>query len=101
MLKLVLRKPKKPNSAIRKVARVMLRETTVKVSMYIPGIGHNLQEYAWVLVRGGRANDLIGVRYTGVKGKLDFSEDEDFERKNKRSKYGLKNPEKYGFDRGK
>jgi small subunit ribosomal protein S12 len=94
-MKLVTMKPKKPNSAIRKVAKVVLRGGTRRLAMYIPGIGHNLQEYSWVLVRGGRANDLPGVRYTGIKGQLDFSEDENFARKNKRSKYGLKNPKRY------
>lgn len=94
-MKLVTMKPKKPNSAQRKVAKVILRYGTRKLTMYVPGIGNNLQEYSWVLVRGGRANDLPGVRYTGVKGKLDFSEEENFIRKNKRSKYGLKNPHKY------
>ena len=79
--------PKKPNSALRKIARVRLsngRETTV----YIPGEGHNLQEHSIVLVRGGRVRDLPGVRYHIVRGKLDCQGVEG--RKKSRSKYGVK-----------
>jgi small subunit ribosomal protein S12 len=81
--------PKKPNSALRKVARV--RPTTgVEVTAYIPGIGHNLQEHSVVLVRGGRVKDLPGVRYHIVRGTLDTLGVED--RKQGRSKYGAKRP---------
>ncbi|MBW2226413.1 MAG: 30S ribosomal protein S12 [Deltaproteobacteria bacterium] len=81
--------PKKPNSALRKVARVRLT-TGVEVTAYIPGIGHNLQEHSVVLVRGGRVKDLPGVRYHIVRGTLDTLGVED--RKQGRSKYGSKKP---------
>ena len=81
--------PKKPNSALRKVARVRLT-TGVEVTAYIPGIGHNLQEHSVVLVRGGRVKDLPGVRYHIVRGTLDTLGVED--RKQGRSKYGAKRP---------
>ena len=81
--------PKKPNSALRKVARVRLT-TGIEVSAYIPGIGHNLQEHSVVLVRGGRVKDLPGVRYHIVRGTLDTLGVED--RKQSRSKYGAKKP---------
>ena len=81
--------PKKPNSALRKVARVRLT-TGVEVSAYIPGVGHNLQEHSVVLVRGGRVKDLPGVRYHIVRGTLDTLGVED--RKKGRSKYGAKKP---------
>ena len=81
--------PKKPNSALRKVARVRLT-TGVEVSAYIPGIGHNLQEHSVVLVRGGRVKDLPGVRYHVVRGTLDTLGVSD--RKQGRSKYGAKRP---------
>lgn len=81
--------PKKPNSALRKVARVRLT-TGIEVSAYIPGIGHNLQEHSVVLVRGGRVKDLPGVRYHIVRGSLDTLGVED--RKQGRSKYGAKRP---------
>jgi small subunit ribosomal protein S12 len=77
--------PKKPNSALRKVARVRLT-TGIEVTAYIPGIGHNLQEHSVVLVRGGRVKDLPGVRYHIVRGTLDTLGVED--RKQGRSKYG-------------
>jgi small subunit ribosomal protein S12 len=77
--------PKKPNSALRKVARVRLT-TGVEVTAYIPGIGHNLQEHSVVLVRGGRVKDLPGVRYHIVRGTLDTLGVDD--RKQGRSKYG-------------
>ena len=82
-------KPKKPNSAIRKIAKVVLSNRK-RVTVAIPGIGHSLQEHSVVLVRGGRANDLPGVRYKAVRGKLDFIGYESFGRKNSRSKYGVK-----------
>jgi small subunit ribosomal protein S12 len=81
--------PKKPNSALRKVARVRLT-TGMEVTAYIPGIGHNLQEHSVVLVRGGRVKDLPGVRYHIVRGTLDTLGVE--ERKQGRSKYGVKKP---------
>lgn len=81
--------PKKPNSALRKVARVRLT-TGVEVTAYIPGIGHNLQEHSVVLVRGGRVKDLPGIRYHIVRGTLDALGVED--RKQSRSKYGAKRP---------
>lgn len=81
--------PKKPNSALRKVARVRLT-TGVEVTAYIPGIGHNLQEHSVVLVRGGRVKDLPGVRYHIVRGILDTLGVEG--RKQSRSKYGAKRP---------
>jgi small subunit ribosomal protein S12 len=81
--------PKKPNSALRKVARVRLT-TGMEVTAYIPGIGHNLQEHSVVLVRGGRVKDLPGVRYHIVRGTLDTLGVED--RKQGRSKYGAKRP---------
>lgn len=81
--------PKKPNSALRKVARVRLSNNE-EVMAYIPGIGHNLQEHSVVLIRGGRVKDLPGVRYHIVRGALDASGVED--RKQARSKYGVKRP---------
>ena len=79
--------PKKPNSALRKIARVRL-SNKVEVTSYIPGEGHNLQEHSIVLVRGGRVKDLPGVRYHIVRGTLDTSGVAD--RKKSRSKYGAK-----------
>ncbi|UCB57136.1 MAG: 30S ribosomal protein S12 [Candidatus Omnitrophota bacterium] len=81
--------PKKPNSALRKVARVRLARG-VEVTSYIPGEGHNLQEHSIVLVRGGRVKDLPGVRYHIVRGTLDSAGVAD--RKKSRSKYGAKRP---------
>lgn len=81
--------PKKPNSALRKVARVRLTNT-IEVSSYIPGEGHNLQEHSLVLIRGGRVKDLPGVRYHVVRGTLDTVGVSD--RKQSRSKYGAKRP---------
>ena len=83
--------PKKPNSALRKVARVKL-STGFEVNSYIPGIGHNLQEHSVVLVRGGKVKDLPGVRYHIVRGALDTQGVAD--RKRGRSKYGSKRPKK-------
>ena len=79
--------PKKPNSALRKVARVKLT-TGIEVAAYIPGIGHNLQEHSIVLVRGGRVKDLPGVRYKVIRGALDTAGVAD--RKSSKSKYGAK-----------
>ena len=81
--------PKKPNSALRKVARVRLTNG-IEVSSYIPGVGHNLQEHSVVLIRGGRVKDLPGVRYKIVRGTLDTAGVVD--RKKSRSKYGAKRP---------
>lgn len=81
--------PKKPNSALRKVARVRLTNG-IEVTSYIPGEGHNLQEHSVVLVRGGRVKDLPGVRYTVVRGGLDTAGVQD--RRQSRSKYGAKRP---------
>ena len=81
--------PKKPNSALRKVARVRLT-SGFEVTAYIPGIGHNIQEHSVVLLRGGRVKDLPGVRYHIVRGTLDASGVKD--RKQSRSKYGAKKP---------
>ena len=83
--------PKKPNSALRKVARVRLTNG-IEVTAYIPGEGHALQEHSVVLVRGGRVKDLPGVRYHVVRGALDSTGVED--RKRSRSKYGSKRPKK-------
>ncbi|QKG85603.1 30S ribosomal protein S12 [Kroppenstedtia pulmonis] len=83
--------PKKPNSALRKYARVRLTNG-IEVTAYIPGIGHNLQEHSMVLVRGGRVKDLPGVRYHIVRGALDTAGVQD--RGQGRSKYGVKRPKK-------
>jgi small subunit ribosomal protein S12 len=81
--------PKKPNSALRKVARVRLTNG-IEVTSYIPGIGHNLQEHSIVLIRGGRVKDLPGVRYHIIRGSLDCLGVTD--RRKSRSKYGAKRP---------
>ena len=81
--------PKKPNSALRKIARVRLTNG-MEVTAYIPGMGHNLQEHSVVMLRGGRVKDLIGVRYTVVRGRLDAEGVS--KRRNGRSKYGNKKP---------
>jgi small subunit ribosomal protein S12 len=81
--------PKKPNSALRKVARVRLTNG-IEVTTYIPGVGHNLQEHSVVLIRGGRVKDLPGVRYHVVRGTLDSIGVQD--RRQGRSKYGAKKP---------
>jgi small subunit ribosomal protein S12 len=83
--------PKKPNSALRKVARVRLTNH-IEVNAYIPGEGHNLQEHSIVLARGGRVKDVPGVRYHIIRGALDAQGVED--RKRGRSKYGAKRPKK-------
>ena len=81
--------PKKPNSALRKVARVRLT-SQIEVTAYIPGVGHNLQEHSIVMIRGGRVKDLPGVRYHVIRGTLDAMGVEG--RKKSRSKYGAKRP---------
>ena len=86
-LKLVIKKPKKPNSALRKLAKVKLSNGSIIYS-YIPGIGHNLQEHGVVLVRGGRVKDLPGIKYKIIRGVHDFAGHPD--RKKGRSKYGTK-----------
>lgn len=83
--------PKKPNSALRKIARVRL-VNGIEVTAYIPGIGHNLQEHSVVLIRGGRVKDLPGVRYHIIRGTLDASGVQN--RQQGRSKYGAKRPKK-------
>ena len=83
--------PKKPNSALRKVARVRLTNS-IEVTAYIPGIGHNLQEHSVVLIRGGRVKDLPGVRYHIIRGSLDTAGVQD--RAQARSKYGAKRAKK-------
>lgn len=88
-IKVHTRAPKKPNSAVRKIARVKLT-TGYEITAYIPGVGHSLQEHSIVLVRGGRAKDLPGVRYKIVRGALDSTEVQNRERR--RSKYGTKKP---------
>ena len=81
--------PKKPNSALRKVARVRLTNG-IEVTSYIPGVGHNLQEHSVVMIRGGRVKDLPGVRYHIIRGTMDTSGVDD--RRRGRSKYGAKRP---------
>ena len=85
--------PKKPNSALRKIARVRLTNG-IEVTAYIPGIGHNLQEHSVVLIRGGRVKDLPGIRYHIIRGTLDAAGVAD--RKRGRSKYGAKRPKPGG-----
>jgi small subunit ribosomal protein S12 len=85
--------PKKPNSALRKVARVRLTNSH-EVTVYIPGVGHNLQEHSIVLIRGGRVKDLPGIRYHIIRGSLDTAGVSG--RKQSRSKYGAKQPKSAG-----
>lgn len=87
--KVFTKTPRKPNSAIRKVARVRL-SNRMRITSYIPGEGHYLQEHAVVLVRGGRVKDLPGVKYHMVRGKYDFNDDKLKFRQHARSKYGVK-----------
>jgi small subunit ribosomal protein S12 len=90
--KLVLRTPKKPNSALRKIVKLRLSNNKL-VYAYIPGEGHKLQEYSLVIIRGGRVKDLPGIKYHLVRGKLDFKGVSG--RKTSRSKYGTKKIKKY------
>ena len=90
--KLVLRTPKKPNSALRKIVKLRLTNSKL-VYAYIPGEGHNLQAYSTVIIRGGRVKDLPGIKYHLVRGKLDFSGLKN--RKTSRSKYGTKRLKRY------
>lgn len=87
-IKVFTRTPKKPNSALRKVAKIKLSTTGTKVEAYIPGIGHPLRSYSIVLMRGGRVKDLPGVKYHLIRGILDFPGIKD--RKTSRSRYGTK-----------
>lgn len=87
-IKVTTRKPKKPNSAIRKIAKVRLSNSK-KVLVYIPGQGHSLQEHSVILVRGGKTKDLPGLHYKAVRGVNDFLFQESFSRKQSRSKYGI------------
>lgn len=87
-LKIKTMSPKKPNSAIRKIVKVRL-STGRKILAYIPGQGHNLHDHSRVLVRGGKVPDLPGIHYKLVRGKFDFAYTETFERKNRRSKFGI------------
>ena len=86
-MKIFLRTPKKPNSALRKLVRLRLTNDKI-ISAYIPGEGHKLQEYSTVIIRGGRVKDLPGIKYKLIRGKLDFTGVKN--RKNSRSKYGTK-----------
>ena len=87
-MKITTMTPKKPNSAIRKIAKIRLTNGR-RITAYIPGQGHNLQEYSAVLVRGGKIPDLPGVRYRLIRGALDLTWKERILRKNSRSKYGI------------
>jgi ribosomal protein S12, bacterial/organelle len=88
VLKIVIKTPKKPNSARRKTMRVLLTSTRKRVYCYIPGIGHSLQQHKTILVRGGRRRDIPGMKYTGIRGKWDFIYP--VGRRTARSKYGIK-----------
>jgi len=90
-LKVYTTKPKKPNSAIRKIAKLRL-STGKKIIAYIPGQGHSLQEHSVVLIRGGRVKDLPGVHYHIVRGKHDFTSRERFKRMKRRSKFSVPRP---------
>jgi small subunit ribosomal protein S12 len=86
--KVTTMKPKKPNSAIRKIAKIRL-SSGKKLIAYIPGQGHNLQEYSAILIRGGRTPDLPGLKYKAIRGLFDLTWKEKFIRRNARSKYGI------------
>ena len=90
IVKLRTAKPKKPNSAIRKIAKVRVLSTKIHVIAYIPGQGHSLQEHSQVSIWGGWVPDLPGVHYKAIKGKLDFSSSEKFSRMKRWSKFGIK-----------
>lgn len=92
-LKVYTIKPKKPNSAIRKIAKVKL-STGLRTLIYLPGQGHSLQQHSVVLVRGGRVPDSPGILYRAVRGKYDFTSKESFDRRTNRSKYGTPKPGK-------
>lgn len=90
VLKVLTRTPRKPNSAIRKITKIKLFSNRKQVVAYIPGEGHNLQQYSTVLIRGGRVKDLPGVKYHLIRGVYDFEPLKS--KKVSRSKYGVKNP---------
>jgi len=89
VLRARIMKPKKPNSAQRKIAKVCVISTGRLINCYITGIGHNLREFSQVLIRGGRVKDLPGIQYHLIKGKYDFSWREEFDRMHKYTKYGI------------
>jgi len=91
-LKVFISSPKKPNSASRKVAKVVLLSTRSITQCHIPGIKHSLQRYSTVLIRGGRVKDLPGVKYRAIRGKFDLKKV--YDRFKARSKYGISNPNK-------
>jgi len=93
-LKVYTVKPKKPNSAIRKIAKVKIAATGKRTLIYLPGQGHTLQQHSVVMVRGGRIPDLPGVRYRAIRGVYDFTSKETFDRKTNRSKYGVSSGKK-------
>jgi small subunit ribosomal protein S12 len=94
-VKVYTMKPKKPNSAIRKVVKIsLISKTGTYVTASVPGTGHSIQKNAVVMFRGGRANDLPGVRYRLLRGKLDFTEAETIDRNKRRSFYGTKKSKK-------
>jgi small subunit ribosomal protein S12 len=93
IVKLRTMTPRKPNSAIRKIAKVRIMSTGKKILACMTGKGHNLQQHSVVMLRGGRANDLPGVHYKMIRGKYDFVAREDFVRRRKRSRFSLKLPE--------
>ena len=82
--------PKKPNSALRKVAKIVIPSTWKKLIVYIPGIGHNLKQFSRIVIMGGRVKDLPGVFYKAVRGKQDFSPKENIIRRQARSRYGVR-----------
>lgn len=94
VVKIRIMKPKKPNSANRKITKVRLRQTKKQINCYIPGQGHNLNQHNEVLVRGGRVKDLPGIRYHLVKGMKDFSYTERITRTHRLSKYGVPTKQK-------
>ena len=95
IIKLWTAKPKKPNSAIWKIAKVRIVSSRIPVIVYIPGQGHSLQEHSQILIRGGWVPDLPGVHYKAVKGKLDFSAKERFDWMQKWSKFGTPKRQQY------
>lgn len=87
--KIYTTKPKKPNSAIRKIAKVQITSTQKYIIVAIPGSGHSLQDFSHILIRGGRTPDVPGVHYKAIRGQYDFIGLESFNRNNRRSKYGV------------
>jgi small subunit ribosomal protein S12 len=92
VVKLKTMTPRKPNSAIRRIAKVRIMSTGKKIQAFITGKGHNLQEHSVVMLRGGRANDLPGIHYKMIRGKYDLLAREDFIRRRKRSRFSLRLP---------